>query len=103
MNQLLFKKLLFSQSTARTNQQQPLHQQQRKVLPNYTIHALDHYCHINSYSKTDQESDVLLDSKVILAVVMMNAQMDNIAVKMIMDAINALVRNINIIMTRNIL
>ncbi len=34
---------------------------------------------------------------------MMNAQMDNIAVKMIMDAINALVRNINIIMIRNIL
>jgi hypothetical protein len=29
--------------------------------------------------------------------------MDNIAVKMIMDAINALVGNINIIMTRNIL
>jgi hypothetical protein len=46
---------------------------------------------------------VLLDSKVIYAVVMMNAQMDNIAVKMIMDAINALVGNINIIMTRNIL
>jgi hypothetical protein len=46
---------------------------------------------------------VLLDSKVINAVVMMNAQMDNIAVKMIMDAINALVGNINIIMTRNIL
>jgi hypothetical protein len=46
---------------------------------------------------------VLLDSKVIYAVVMMNAQMDNIAVKMIMDAINALVRNVNIIMIGNIL